>query len=539
MGKPVKEALTGNRLSWRSGVVIVLAGFLFTVLFSVGMTSGANSGSAPNENRFRNDTGDEEIEALLQQFDAYAEETFNKSIVPGMAVALVDNDTIIYKRCFGVKNVTTLEPVTPDTRFYLASISKTFTSGTIASLVGDKELSWDDRVSGIDSGFNLSDPWITERVTFRDLLSHRTGLPEYAGDELSELDFNRSEILKKIRLIPLTGEFRSSYAYSNIGITMAAEAAAKKARMSWDDLIHERIFVPAGLKNTSSRFADYISAENHADTYPTDNGTLKPGTILNNDVNTPAGGVSSTLDDMARYLLLQLNEGKIDGKQVIASDALLETHKPQNIRNSSYSNLSAYGLGWEIYLNNGRYRVEHGGDLSNGVSTFIVFYPEEKRGIVVLTNGFPEGHVLKKAIIKAWDDIFSTGAVQKDWYTVFTNQLAEQMKPGTSVISPLQPLPSAPQGAGLSWPLTAYNGSYKQDYYGDAHLEINGTGLKAYIGPGTKPLTLEPYDKNTFRDQESGSGVNFTVDDRGKATAVNFTVFKKPWNNGTFFRVSP
>lgn len=484
-------------------------------------------------------TGVTDIDTIIPQFDIYTEQIFNKSGVPGMAVAVVKNDSIVYLRCFGVKNTTTQEPVTPDTRFYLASLSKSFTSATIASMVGDGEIMWDDRVSPLNSDFRLSDPWVTEHVTFRDLLSHRTGLPEYASDELLDLGYTRSEIINKIWQIPLSGEFRSSYAYSNIGVTLAAETAAKMAGKPWEDLIHDRIFVPAGMMNTSSRFADYITAPDHADTYPTKNGTPMAGELTNNDANSPAGGVSSTISDMARYALLQMNEGSIDGKQMIDAGALRETHKPQNIRNVTDTTLSAYALGWETSMNDGLTRVEHGGDLSNGVSTYITFYPGEKVGIVVLTNAFPGGHILKKAITKGWDDFYFTGAISKDWYGELESKVNAMMQPGVSVVGPLEQLPPAPQDAALTWPITAYNGSYSQNYYGNARLETNTTGLLAYLGNNMTPRSLDPYDGNTFIDQQTGTGVNFTVGNDGTASEVHFTMLDKPWCNGTFVRIIP
>jgi len=122
-----------------------------------------------------------------------------------------------------------------------------------------------------------------------------------------------------------TGQFRSPYVYSNIGITSAAEAAAKRAGQPWEDLVAERVFVPTGMKNTSAWFADFALADDHADTYLVTNGTAVAEPLLNDEVNSPAGGVSSTIEDMVRYARLQLNEGSIDGQQVVAAEALQRT----------------------------------------------------------------------------------------------------------------------------------------------------------------------------------------------------------------------
>ncbi len=479
------------------------------------------------------------ISAVIPQFDAYAEQNFVKSGVPGMAVVIVQNDTVVYLRCFGVRNITTGAPITPDTRFQLESVSKSFASASIASMVGDGELSWDEPVVSLDPGFQLSDPWVTDHVTIRDLLSHRTGLPEYAGQDLQyTFGYNRSEIIGRLRYLGLTGAFRSSYAYSDIGITVAAEAASMKAGQPWEDLVAERVFVPAGMYNTSARFADFATSGNHADTYVVVNGTPKAAPLMNEDVTSPAGGVSSTINDMARYARLQLNNGAIDGKHVIGSDALMETHRAQNIITSNNAGITAYGLGWEVIAGNGRVRVEHGGDGTQGVSNYIVLYPAENMSIVVLTNGFPGGYILKNAITKGWDDLYFTGAIQKDWYSVSEDQINAAMQPGSSVLSPYQELPPAPADAKPTRALAAYSGSYSQDYYGTLRIDSNATGLLVYPGHATTPFLLIPYDGDTFNDTSTDTAVNFTVGNSGTATSVWFTQFEMPGRNGTFVRIS-
>jgi len=479
------------------------------------------------------------MHAAIAQFDAYAEQTFQKSATPGMAVAIIKNDTVVYLRCFGVKNITTQEPVGPDTRFQLASISKSFTSATIASMVGTGDLSWDDKVVNIDPSFRLSDPWVTEHITFRDLLSHRTGLPEYTGDVLQDtFAYNRSEILQRLRYVKPVTEFRSAYAYMNADITAAAVAASLRAGTPWEDLIEERIVVPAGMHNTSARFADFAGSPDHADTYLTEDGKPVAGPLLNDDVNSPAGGVSSTISDMTRYARLQLNNGNLDGTQVIAADALKETHKPHIIAKYSDTSLTTYDLGWNTVAEDGRVRIEHGGDLSSGVSTYITLYPAENMAVVVLTNSFPDGAVLKHAVNRGWGDLYFKGVVQKDWYTEIDRIYKELMKPGASVLMPKEPLPEPPVSPQPPRSLEAYTGTYTQDYYGALRIEKNETGLLVYFGHNPDPLFLEPYDGDTFRGTADKTGVWFTAGSDGTVTAVRFDMFDLPGRSGTFTRVS-
>ena len=454
-----------------------------------------------------------------------------------MAVAIIENDTVIYEKCFGVINLTTQEPVNADTRFQLASISKSFTSATIASMVGTGDLSWDQRIADLDPDLQFSDPWITGHVTLRDLLSHRTGLPEHAGDDLAEIGYTRAESLHKLRYIGLTGQFRSSYAYSNLGITAAAETAAVKAGMPWEELIAKRILVPAGMTNTSAVFADFAEADNHADTYVVMNGIAEQTAVLfNDDVNSPAGGVSSTLNDMIRYLRLQLNDGTINGVQVIDAAALSETHKAQNIMGSDNTGISAYGLGWMIASANGRVRIEHGGDLSSGVSTLITLYPEEKMGIVVLTNGFPGGNILKKAVVRGWEDLYFTGSVQNDWYEEINDQVNAAMQPGSPAQSPYA-VGDAPENPAAPRVLESYCGSYYQDYYGNLRIEKETGGLVIYLGPIDERSVLMPYDGDVFYEPMTKTAVSFTFGTDGKVQSVKLAMLEVPGRTGVFTRV--
>jgi CubicO group peptidase (beta-lactamase class C family) len=523
----------------KPATLLLIAG-LFCILLASGCTTSSSEKTAAVQNgtTLTGTTVTQNVTALIPQFDAYAEQTFNRSGVPGMAVAIVQNDSVIYMRCFGVANTTTGEPVTPDTRFQLASISKSFTSATIASMAGDGEISWDTKVATITPGFRLSDPWVSDHVTFRDLLSHRTGLPEYGGDDLQDLGYNRSEIIGRLRYINLTGDFRSSYAYSNIAFTSAGEAAAKRAGMPWEDLVAKRIFVPAGMNNTSARFADFVAAKNHADTYHVYNGTATAAVLYNDDVNSPAGGVSSTISDMTRYARLQLNDGSLDGKQLIDPTTLAETHTIQNVIHSDNTGVSGYGLGWQVSAKNSGTRVWHDGEFETGASTDLMLYPNEKMAVVIFSNGFPGGYSLNKAMLHGWDDLYSTGAVQKDWYAVIEPQILAVLQPGASTMNPTTELPAAPADAKPARSLDSYSGSYAQDYIGTVRIETNSTILRAYSGKSTTPMILYPYDGDTFRDTTTNTSVVFAIGSDGIATSVRFSQFDLPGRNGTFIRSS-
>ncbi|MDD5143076.1 serine hydrolase [Methanoregula sp.] len=469
---------------------------------------------------------------LIPQFDAYAEKTFNQSGVVGMAVAIVKDDKVVYLRTFGVKNATTKEPVGPDTRFQLASISKSVTGTMIAEMVGNGELSWDDTIVSVNPAFRLSDPYVTEHVTFRDLMSHRSGLPEYGADDLqNDLKYSRQEIMDRLPYLGLTGAFRSSYAYSNIGITITGVTAAMKAKKTYEDLVAERIFTPAGMYNTSARFRDFIASPDRVELYPMQEGTPVAGPPVDDDINSPAGGVSSTINDMVRYARLQANGGSLDGKQVVNASTLRESHSPQYIKSYSGAAMTGSGMGWNTFLDGGRSRIEKDGMFSQGTATIITVWPEEKMALVVLTNKFPEGNVVAGSLSNAWNNLYYNGRIGKDWYAVAQQELQAFFD---SMAHETQQKPVNPQP---HRDLKYYTGSYTKDYYGTARV-VEESGILQVYPPGhsTTPFALEPYDGDAFREEISGVLVKFSAGTGANATGVWFTRYEAPGRSGAFIR---
>lgn len=475
-----------------------------------------------------------DVKTLVPQFDTYTETLFEKSGVPGMAVAVVKDDKVVYLRTFGVRNVTSQEPVTPDTMFQLASVSKSMTGTLIASMVGNGELAWDDTIVSVDPGFRLSDPYVTEHVTFRDLMSHRSGLPEYGTDELqNDFGYTRQEIMDRLRYLGLPGAFRSSYAYSNIGITIAGVTAANKAGKPFEDLIAERIFIPAGMYNTSARFSDFARSADRVEVYPMQTATPVAGPLNNDDVNSPAGGVSSTLNDMVRYARLQANGGSVDGLQIVNTSALRETHTPSYIRSYSGTGMVGSGLGWNTYLEGGRTRVEKDGLFSHGIATQITVWPEEKMALVVMTNRFPEGNLVTGSVSNGWNELYSTGRIDTDWYSNAEKHLQQAFDAMTPepVERPADPKPARDPAY--------YTGTYTQDYYGTVRVVEESGKLVVYPGHSTTPLPLASFDGDTFSEASGEDIVKFRAGSGANAGSVWFSRFEKPWRNGTFVRAGP
>ena len=441
--------------------------------------------------------GDRPIEPVIQQLKTFIQEGMRKTGVPGVAVAVVYRNQVVYLNGFGYRKAGSGAGVDSDTVFQLASVSKPIASTIVAALVGDHEVDWDDRIVDLDHGFELSNPEVTEQVTIRDLLSHRSGLPTSAGDVLEDLGFSRPEILHQMRLLPLPGQFRKSYAYSNFGFTEGAIAAAKKGHERWEDLSKKRLFEPLGMASTSYRYSDYQNAANKAAIHVIIDGKAVARYHRDPDAEAPAGSASSSVRDLAEWLRLQLADGVWNGQSIVAADALNETHTPQIQRGTDRSGKPLYyGLGWNVdHDAAGNLILGHRGSFFLGAGTTVKFSPSQQLGIVVLTNALPTG--LAEAAANTFFDIYNYGAPTQDWLTIFGNIFKADIDAGnnaTTDYSKLTP-PSTPVPAK---PLSAYVGTYSNDYYGQIEVSEHRGSLWMRL-PDTGALyTLSHWDGNTF-----------------------------------------
>jgi CubicO group peptidase (beta-lactamase class C family) len=440
----------------------------------------------------------ETVRAALPKLDAIVEDALARTAVPGIAVGVVVGEEVLYLKGYGVRKAGTDEAVDPDTIFQIASVSKPFASTAVAAVIGDGAITWDSRIADLDPGFRMFDPWVTSEVTLRDAFSHRTGMPPQAGDLLEDLGYDRDEILHRFRYLEPTGAFRASYAYTNFMLTAAGVAAAKSAGTSWEDLITDRVFAPLGMTRSSPREADFYAAEDRAVIHFIADGVATPRFERRPDAQSPAGGVSSTVRDIANWLVLQLNEGRFEGKQVVDADALAETHLPQIVRGTGRDGRAVfYGLGWNVdYGDDGLVRLSHAGAFFIGARTSVTLVPAQEIGIVVLANAFPTG--APEAITNAFLDTLHYGASRQDYLPLFEAAFAS-MVPRPSYPTPATPAPAMPD--------PAYTGLYTNAYYGDAEVtQDEGGALVLMLGPGKRPFELTHLDRDAFTFDFLGLG---------------------------------
>jgi CubicO group peptidase (beta-lactamase class C family) len=466
----------------------------------------------------------EQVNQAVRETQKLCENQIEKGAVPGLAIAVVFQDQVVYAAGFGVRDVNTQEPVNADTVFLLASLSKPVGSTVVAELVGEGKISWDSRISDLDPDFEMYDPWVTREITIRDFYAHRSGLPDHAGDLLEDLGLTREEILHRLRYQKPDSSFRSHYAYTNFGITEAAVAATKAYNMAWEDASEQKLYRPLGMSSTSSRYADFVARTNKALGHVQVNGKWVQKYKRDPDPESPAGGVSSSVNDLARWMRLQLADGQFDGRRIVDEKALSVAHSPQMLTGFNPLNglPTFYGLGWNVsYDGEGRLRLGHSGAFALGAATTVLLVPSEHLGIVVLTNAYPIG--LAEGLAFTFTDVALYGKATQDWLALFKKVFSDPAALGVFLGTDYSKPPASPAPALAN---SAYVGTYTNNFFGDIQIIEEGDGLAIVEGSHKLTLLLKHYDRDLFTYETEGenavgvTGVTFTIGADGKATTV-------------------
>lgn len=463
------------------------------------------------------------VRAALPELEKLTTDLLKKTGVPGLAIAVVYQDQVVYAKGFGIREAGKPDPVDADTVFELASVSKPLGSTVIAGLVGDRVAKWDDRIIDHDPGFQMHDPAVTAALTIRDTYAHRSGLPDHAGDLLEDMGYDRAEILRRLRFVPTKNNFRSHYAYTNFGITEGAVAAANAAGKSWEVLSQERLYKRLGMSSTSSRLSDFLAHTNRARGHVLIDGKWIAKYQREPDAQSPAGGASSSIHDMARWMRLHLNGGTFNGQPIVSAEALAETYRPHMVSDPvikpAAERYGFYGLGWDVnYDELGRVLLGHSGAFALGAATAVYLLPVDRLGIVVLTNAQPLG--VPEALALSFLDLATYGNVQRDWFALLKPIFEEMGLEGRS------PIDYAKTPASRTPPLTnvVYLGTYENEFYGKLEIVVQDGKLMMRQGLKQSAYPLTHYDHDTFYYDTTGenavglSGVGFTIGPDGKAT---------------------
>ncbi|HSJ26133.1 MAG TPA: serine hydrolase [Longimicrobiales bacterium] len=470
----------------------------------------------------------------LQGLDEYIIAAMQAWEVPGLAVAVVRNDSVIYSRGFGVRQHGTTDPVDEHTLFPIASTTKAMTTAALGTLVDEDRLDWDDAVADHLPWFRLADPYVSDALTVRDLLTHRAGLSR--SDNLwIAAPYQREEVLRRARHLPIA-DFRGGYGYNNIMYIAAGELAGAVAGMSWDDLLEQRLFRPLGMTRSTTRAAVVDGQDNVAVSHTKPGGVITAMARRNYDNIGGAGAAWSTAHDMARWLRLHLGDGTVDGRRLLEPSTLAELHTPQVVirmdtvarRMFPATHFRAYGLGWNLQDYHGRKMVHHSGSI-NYTRTQIGMIPEEGIGVVVMAN-LSTSNAQVAIMYRVLDALL--GLSERDWTAEYL-ELTERSEAATARQA-AQVEATRVAGTQPSLAVEAYAGTYRHPVFGDVVIGVEQGRLVLRYAP-EYVADLEHWHHDTFRGTWRSTGfgtafVSFALDSRARPATLElegFGVFRR------------
>ncbi|MDN3380099.1 MULTISPECIES: serine hydrolase [unclassified Pseudoalteromonas] len=436
-----------------------------------------------------------------KQLNQVIENSMARFDVPGMAVAVVENDKVVFAKGFGVSHLNTGKKVNKNTLFGIASNTKAFTAAALAKLVDEDKISWDDKVIDHLPEFRLYDPYVTREMTIRDLLSHRSGLGLGQGDLMIWPDTDKSveEILAGLKYLKPASSFRSKYAYNNLMFVTAGEVVARVSGMSWNDYIEKNILQPLKMENSRAGFSRIPSSnKNWATGHIPMDGKLNPFFVNYLEDFRGAGAIASSVSDMSQWLRTQLAGGKMpNGEQLFSEKQQAQMWHPHITSMASekayeayHQQFRGYGLGWSIEDFHGVKKLAHGGGILGMVSQ-VTLVPEKNLGIVILSNQ-QAFSALSAITYEVLEDAFDLE--DKDWVEDLAKKHFEGKQKAYANAEPEAPADYQPQLPNIS-----YTGTLHDDWYGDVIIEELDGKLRIDF-THTKRLKgqLEHYTGNTF-----------------------------------------
>ena len=464
----------------------------------------------------------------LQKLDAYIEKARAEWDVPGLAVAVIKDGRVVLAKGYGVKELGKPETAGPDTLFAIASNSKAFTATAVAMLVDDGKLKWNTRVQDVLAYFQLYDPWVSHEMRVDDLLCHRSGLKTFSGDLLwYGTPYDRAEILRRARYLKPEFGFRAGYGYSNLMFLAAGEVIAQASGKSWEAFVKERLLTPIEMRRTTTTVRELAALGDYATPHTSFEGAVTRIDWVNWDTMAPAGGIISSANDMARWLLVQLEGGAINGKRIFSEAAQRETWTPHNVMRGPWptqspadTHLAAYGLGWIIGDFRGRFTIGHGGAY-DGMFSQTWMMPEERLGIVVLTNC--DRGVMGPIVNRIRDAYL--GLPEKDYSGEALTRFRARRAAAADAVKPMADA-RPPQA------LDKYAGTFGGAMYGDATVtEENGALVLRLLPNPALVADLTPLDADTFtltwRQKFAffaGGRAQFVLDSRSRVQELKLDV---------------
>jgi CubicO group peptidase (beta-lactamase class C family) len=466
-----------------------------------------------------------ELKKILADFEKYAEQAQKDWQVPGMAIAIVQNDKVIFAKGFGVKKIGGNDKVDQNTIFQIGSTSKAFTATLVGMLVDEKKFAWHDRVVDHLDQFQMYDPWVTREFQIADLMAQHSGLAQHAGDNQAFMGFDRAHLIHSLRYLKPATSFRSQYAYQNSLFLVAAALVEKYSGKSWEDNLKTRIFKPLGMSATTANLKGFQQAKNVTFLHRKNGRKVEAipadwpyhGWVY---MYGPAGGINSNVLDMTKWLRLQLDKGKFNDKQLISTANLNFLQAPKTIMGTDQSTMMFYCEAWIYKPFRPHPIIWHNGE-TFGNKTMVAFMPGTGVGIVVLSN-LPTN--MPEALAFEFFDLYFDNPPQ-DWSKKELERMKQEEAKNNPPQRPASPAPPlAPE---------RYSGTFSNPVYGRITITPEKDKLYMVLGLDKQKVLLQPFDRDSFTytwPMEINTGV-FTIGPQNLAQS-----FLVDWDEGTEFK---
>jgi CubicO group peptidase (beta-lactamase class C family) len=478
----------------------------------------------------------------LDGFSEWLEQARQAWTMPGLSVAIVDGDDIVFAEGFGVLEQGKPAEVDADTLFAIGSNTKMFTAAALGTLVDENKLDWDDKVVERLDGFLLADPYRTGELTLRDALSHRAGYATWTGDLLWwGSDITREESVARLRYLEPAFALRTQWGYSNFMFLVAGEITEQATGKQWETVIEERLLQPLGLKRTFARFSDVERQDNLATPHSMVDDEHVP--IPHRDITNigPAGSIYSSASDMAKWLLMRVHDGELEGRRIVSEATMTALRTPNTImpglhRAGSPQGSSLYGLGVMATSYRGEYMTLHGGGI-DGMISQVAALPDRDFGVVVLTNSDEWGGLASMVVYEAFDRFL--GIEDRSWAyagseaaTDWSEFGLEQTRAGKAAQAQAEAAKVQTRLAGTrpSLPLEAYTGTYHDDFLGDVLVELEQGQLVLKLPRHAElraPLShwhLDIFEADWDAAAARESMVDFDLDASGRVSSLSFQI---------------
>lgn len=455
-----------------------------------------------------------------KQIDSIVEKTLKTFDVPGIAVAVVKDGKVVHSKGYGVNSLNTGEKVNEHTRFAIASNSKAFTAAALAMLIDSGKLEWTTLVTDIIPEFRLYNPYVSQNFNIADLLCHRSGLGLGAGDLMfwpGSPNFTKEEIIHNLRYLKPVSAFRTKYDYDNLLYLVAGEVIERVSGKSWEDFIEQDIFAPLGMKESAASYQRLKTKSNVIDAHAPVEGKLQVvARELNENLNS-AGGIYSSVADMSKWAIMQMDEGKYGNNKQLFSKAVhndmwtIHTVIPIKGPTMYQSQFRGYGLGWHLVDEKGYKVASHTGGLA-GMVTQVTLIPQLKLGIIVFTN--QQSGAAFQSITASIKDAFY-GIKNEDrikHYSDARNTAVANAQKITDAV--WKDIATARKNTSVD--LTKFTGTYRDPWFGKIMITQKGNDLYLTCerSPGLKG-TMSYYKESTFvikwddRSLDADAFINF------------------------------